>query len=540
MPFTVKCALAASLIAASALAAEPTSAPTLTKAGIRTGKDTTYVHGPVLEDGTIDYISAYNAVAGKGATQENNAAIILVPLVEKNLFLGGDKARPAKAREMLGLPPARPGDPTLQSVSDFLGPGPAAVGAPWKESDQFSTTISDIRKRLIPAEEAPAVTRWVNAQEVLLERVIAASQRPCYFVPAVRDGPSPRLVGAMPSGMAISYACQPLEVRANFRAAKGDFVGARRDIAAVLRLGRLLWNGHADLDSMLGSYIAARTLEQIRAWAASGKLTAAQARDLIAEIDALPPRREDDAISGRFVWLDMVMEIRRGHGQELMQLLCMRFDKQPLDLGDLADADINGLLTHANNVYDMWVEVDRLPNYRAQRYAREQRAAALQGRNTPVLPAYAMFSTAFQGSATSKPDPVAAAAAQEAAVIAYLKRRPGETRAAFTTRIGRLLFEQADPGFNAVLENRIAWTTLTRLALALAAYHAEQGEYPATLAALAPKYLAQVPMDHFSGEQPVYRREGKGYLLYSIGANLKDEGGKDKSAGGDDLVVKVP
>jgi len=60
---------------------------------------------------------------------------------------------------------------------------------------------------------------------------------------------------------------------------------------------------------------------------------------------------------------------------------------------------------------------------------------------------------------------------------------------------------------------------LTKLAFALAAYHADRGAYPAKLADLVPKYVAEVPKDIFSAAELHYRWEGGGYLLYSVGVN---------------------
>jgi hypothetical protein len=77
---------------------------------------------------------------------------------------------------------------------------------------------------------------------------------------------------------------------------------------------------------------------------------------------------------------------------------------------------------------------------------------------------------------------------------------------------------------------------LTRLALALAAYHAEKGEYPEMLDALAPDYLKTIPKDLFALQPIHYHREGKGYLLYSVGPEMKDHGGDVNK----DIVVRVP
>ena len=45
------------------------------------------------------------------------------------------------------------------------------------------------------------------------------------------------------------------------------------------------------------------------------------------------------------------------------------------------------------------------------------------------------------------------------------------------------------------------------------------GRYPKELDALAPKYLAKLAADLFSGKPLIYRPGEKGYLLYSVGAN---------------------
>ena len=81
-----------------------------------------------------------------------------------------------------------------------------------------------------------------------------------------------------------------------------------------------------------------------------------------------------------------------------------------------------------------------------------------------------------------------------------------------------------------------------RVAFALAAYRADHRRYPAKLGELAPKYLAAVHGDLFSGTALLYRPSEKGYLVYSVGVNGKDEGGRslDNDPPGDDLPVAMP
>jgi hypothetical protein len=68
---------------------------------------------------------------------------------------------------------------------------------------------------------------------------------------------------------------------------------------------------------------------------------------------------------------------------------------------------------------------------------------------------------------------------------------------------------------------------LHQLVLALAAYRHEQKTYPKSFAALTPKYTDRVPLDPFADADYKYSRlPDGGFLLYSIGPNRTDDGGK--------------
>jgi hypothetical protein len=65
-----------------------------------------------------------------------------------------------------------------------------------------------------------------------------------------------------------------------------------------------------------------------------------------------------------------------------------------------------------------------------------------------------------------------------------------------------------------------------RTGLACRIYKSRTGEYPDTLEALVPGLLKEVPVDPFTGKPLVYRREGEGFIVYSLGNNQKDDGGR--------------
>lgn len=70
----------------------------------------------------------------------------------------------------------------------------------------------------------------------------------------------------------------------------------------------------------------------------------------------------------------------------------------------------------------------------------------------------------------------------------------------------------------------------SRVALALRVYKNRYGSYPRTLDELRAKLGWEIPTDIFSGEDFVYKPQGKGFLLYSIGGNLKDDGARPFAA----------
>ncbi|MCC6488106.1 MAG: hypothetical protein IT364_11460 [Candidatus Hydrogenedentes bacterium] len=83
----------------------------------------------------------------------------------------------------------------------------------------------------------------------------------------------------------------------------------------------------------------------------------------------------------------------------------------------------------------------------------------------------------------------------------------------------------------AVLRSMDAWergvsqTTVMEVGLAISQYHAEHGDYPEALDAAPPYLGGEVPSDPYTGTPLMYEKRGAGYVLYSVGPNLKDDGG---------------
>lgn len=70
-----------------------------------------------------------------------------------------------------------------------------------------------------------------------------------------------------------------------------------------------------------------------------------------------------------------------------------------------------------------------------------------------------------------------------------------------------------------------AWRRGFYLHLALQAWHAQHGHYPSKLEELSALLKKPLPQDPFTGQNFRYLPKGRGYSLYSLGPDQKDQGG---------------
>jgi hypothetical protein len=74
-----------------------------------------------------------------------------------------------------------------------------------------------------------------------------------------------------------------------------------------------------------------------------------------------------------------------------------------------------------------------------------------------------------------------------------------------------------------IAQLRTAW-----VALAIERYRLAAGKLPDALADLVPAYLDSVPADPFDGNELRYKKLDTGFVVYSIGEDLSDDGGKER------------
>jgi len=74
----------------------------------------------------------------------------------------------------------------------------------------------------------------------------------------------------------------------------------------------------------------------------------------------------------------------------------------------------------------------------------------------------------------------------------------------------------------------VAHLRAARVGLAIQRYRLAAGMLPDTLADLVPAYLGDVPKDPFDGNELRYEKRDAGFVIYSVGEDLSDDGGVER------------
>jgi hypothetical protein len=483
------------------------------------GKETTYVTGPVDADGYIDYAAALNERLGKGIKPEDNANVLLWKAfgphprwkMPPDYFkLLGIEAPPERGEYLIGLERyirERLKIDRREGVFEILQQLDQATKRPWT-----------------PREYAD-IAGWLKANDKPMALVVEASKRPRYFSPVVptktKKGSSGPIGARLPSVAACREAGSALTARAMLHIAEGRPENAWQDLLACHRLARLIARGGHLGESLVSIAIDSRTSWADLAFLEGAKLTEKQIRDCLCDLQKLPPLPEIAALvdlGDRFEFLDIIMMVNRDgiHALENLGWVPSRLiDPRAGPLLDEIKWD--PALRNANRWYDRMVTALRVKD----RNARDKNVRQLEQQLKTLresLTEEGGLANVLLAKATAK-------ARDEA--------------------IGDLLISLLVPPYSR-LQQSADQTEQTQsnlhLAFALASYQREHGDYPRKLETLAPKYLATIPHDLFSGKALIYRPVEHGYLLYSVGANGKDEQGRTNEDDPlcDDIAVRMP
>jgi acetyl esterase/lipase len=490
-------------------------------------KETTYITEPLRSDGYVNYVAALNQRLREGVTPENNAA---VPFLKA---MGPGEIGPQYRDEyfrLLGIGPLPEkgdyyvdADKYAKASKDAGRPVTGEEEKQWQ--DIYTAQVTPAMKRAWSKKEFPLLAGWLAANEKPLALLVEASKRPRRYDPLYPENGSV-LAALLPQLNQYREAARVLTARAMLRVDEGKLDEAWADLLACHRLARLVGQGSTLIDALV-----AIAMDRLACGGDQGllqaRLTPAQIARMRADLDKLPPlpKMVDKInVAERFMFLDCVGMIARDGFRAMSGLSGPAKPEGLFDM--LADSaarmmiDWDQILRMGNSWYDRMADACGKP-------VRAERAAAMDK---------------IEGELKKL---AAKAKDWKSQGLSML----GNPRSALSERIGQMFVSLLLPAVGAAVGAEDRGTMqfeVTRLAFAVAAYHADRGTYPEKLADLVPKYVAEVSKDIFNASDLHYRQEGGGYLLYSVGRNGKDDGGKgydDRKEGEvedwDDLSVRV-
>jgi hypothetical protein len=357
-----------------------------------------------------------------------------------------------------------------------------------------------------------------TVETIPLDLLVAASRRPKYFAPMRfhEDGPSAgRLYDVLlPLTQAQREGITRLLGRAGQRMAASEFDGAWEDILACHRLARLVAGTPFAINYLVGLGHEGLVIDAAQSLLSNQDLSAEQARRCLNDLRALPSfasAGDKVDLAQRRILLDAVVSVARG------QPLNPYDDKsKQITLALPGAIDWNMVLAEVNDYFDELVTA----MHDSDPAARSARLQTLADRRAPLAENRMAFG-----------------------LQAYFFGRPQASR-----DFAQLVITNFPEFFLRTIETRTnaaARMSAAQTGFALAVFQRERGAYPESLSALVPDLLPVAPIDPWSGAELIYRRTERGFVVYSVGPNQRDDGGGEAPFTGtddeqmDDVIFRV-
>jgi hypothetical protein len=472
--------------------------------GVTISKQTTYITAPLRRDGLPDYEQYVRQKMSEGVTPENNAAVLLVQalwpselqpeqyeLVLKELGLGEIPFSTSAMQPVYG-------GATIKQVLEWM-PKPNA-GDP--EPDP-SPIIDSALDHSWTAQQIPPLAKWVDSNQKPLDLIVEASRRPRYYSPSptLIDNHHDTLIAMLlPGAQAVRDAARGLSLRAMRRIGENQLKDAWRDILAIYRLSALVAQGPTIVEQLVAMALRGIACQATAVLLSSDQLTNELARQIqqdLATVTTFSNLANCVDQMERICTLDSVV-------------YASIYGFNSLDLGAVPNASL-GVLDHSS--VDWNIILKKLNGEYDEAAAAMRLTSGVERRQ-----AFHEFNAKFEKEADRKK--------QISLLITAAFSR--STRSDLIGSVfAALMMPALDAASNA--EDRTnSVLALTQLAAAIAVYRTSHDAYPEKIEALVPAVINKLPVDFFLGKPFVYKRLNKGYLIYTVGLNGKDDAGSNE------------
>ncbi|MEX0866999.1 MAG: hypothetical protein WD030_06535, partial [Pirellulales bacterium] len=472
-------------------------------------KETTYVTGPLDDEGRVDYLAALEQKYFADLPPRENAAreyvqafsegsgfegVIRLQVLQR-LDLVNDHVQPPflldsmefaeanlslveQTKQAQGLNFAKP------AANEFPPPDAADLSIHWHDVATLRPWQDD---------EFSLLAAWLDEQQQPLAHIRAGAKLDrCYF-PIMGDSPDEPLIFYRMYYTSMRLASHELAVSAMRHLGKGNGQQAWKEAITMLVSARHLAQQPGLVANLYGIAMDGIALETVLAVMHHGDYTAEELARMAEQFDQLAPLEPmaEEFRGGERLWMLEVLQ-----AQASGKVLDDHYMSEVLSLPGI---DWNIVMRMANEQLNRFeATADAPPGAE-----RDERSKAAKE---------ALDRTIAEGGNRTK----------WAASVFSRKSR--------SELIGSRQMSLLLPAFQAAIhadDQARVRQLQARAAIALAQYRAAHGEYPDKLAQLAPEFAAEEPKDYFTGQPLKYLRTAEGYHLYSVGPNGQDNGGLD-------------
>ena len=465
---------------------------------IHPGYDTTRITAPLQPDGSIDYLVAVDNRMSAGVTPDNNAAVLLLQAFGRKAL--APKQPPDGVTDRLGMPHLPEQGDYFITHDEYTKQHPE-----WVRED-----LTDMNYPFTwPTKVDDLTAHWVKDNTKALSLVTQASRQTRFFIPLFAGYRYETMIEVLlPHLLPFRDCANALNARAIMRIKEGDMAGFRDDVVTAHRIARLLSHQPTLIERLVAMHMEKTTCEVERVALDTGKFSGDQARALATELDALGdlPSFTDAVDQGERVFaLDTLQALARQgpvRAGELLNAVLQQPDGglAPPAVFRFVPIPYEALMRSVNQSNDRLLDILQKPTYQSSIFSFKQWEQQINAKRVEQLSVWDLMNKDWP---------------MQLFAPSMLKILQTETTGQMERR-------------------------LTQLALMLAAYKSDHGEYPASLADLSPAYLATVPIDLFTEKPLIYSRVENKYVLYSVGPNGEDDHGKKDDLVASTFVMETP
>ncbi|MHC4757252.1 MAG: hypothetical protein ACYTE8_01210 [Planctomycetota bacterium] len=483
---------------------------------------------------TVDYLAQWNQLIRPAADESLNAAPLYLEAVEQIKEVSDEflKLFLEEYRQILEeIKTLEEVDPENERIVSERFPHPSQISSGLDLCDEIERFLlqenrlslteqrQEIDKKVtgimirffsepyneITSSERNLAENWIYEHQQAIEILIAGTEKPYYWRQNITESDTDGLISVlMPNLRNIRNLARALCWRAQIKAEGEQYEKAFNDLIGCFRFGMHIRSGDKTLvEQLVGIGIQAVSVERIRQILSEFQIDAEQLAFLQEEFEK-GVSDEQFMISLEVERLFMYDEIQRCFTDE-------RFGGGHIYLSRLAQLSSNKIgYSGENYITDILSIIE----------------------TTGRWPIHILFTH------PNKRETKETADRMYDYITDVYRKTPAQLRTegidinkeAMEIAKGNILLEMFLPPLGRVFElsyrNKIdVEATLT--IVALKRYKKDVGEYPESLGELVSKdYLKEVPIDPFSGEKIAYKRRNGDFILYGVGENFEDNGGK--------------